>query len=55
MKISRSATYANAWDAIADTPAEAATLRVRADLMAQIVAIVKQGGWTQVEAAGHCG
>ena len=50
----KSDTYVSVWDAIADTPDEAANLRVRADLMAQIAAIVKQGGWTQVEAAGHC-
>ena len=51
----KSDTYASVWDAIANTPDEAANLRVRADLMAQIAAIVAQGGWTQVEAAGHCG
>ena len=51
----KSDTHASVWDAIADTPDEAANLRVRADLMVQIVAIVKQGGWTQVEAASHCG
>ncbi len=51
----KSDTYASVWDAIADTPDQAANLRLRADLMAQIAAIVKQGGWTQVEAASHCG
>ena len=43
------------WDAIADTPDEAANLRARAELMQQIEAIVKAGGWTQVEAAKRCG
>jgi predicted XRE-type DNA-binding protein len=47
--------YASVWDAIADTPAEAANLRVRADLMEKITAIIEEGGWTQAEAAGHCG
>ena len=47
--------YAIVWDAIADTPEEAANLRVRADLMEKITAIIEEGGWTQAEAAGHCG
>ena len=47
--------YASVWDAIADTPEEAANLRVRADLMEKITAIIEEGGWTQAEAAGHCG
>ena len=48
-------SYASVWDAIADTPETAANLRVRSELMEQIVAIVKAGGWKQVEAAAHCG
>ena len=48
-------TYASVWDAIADTPEEAANLRVRSELMEQIASIVKQSGWTQVEAAARCG
>lgn len=48
-------TYANVWDAIADTPEQAANLRARAELMRQIEAIVKGKGWTQAEAASHCG
>jgi predicted XRE-type DNA-binding protein len=47
--------YASVWDAIADTPAEAANLRARADLMRQITAIVKESGWTQADAARQCG
>lgn len=47
--------YASVWDAIADTPEEAANLRLRADLMQKIQAIVQQSGWTQVEAAARCG
>lgn len=39
------------WDAIADTPGQAANLRARAELMQQIAALVKRQGWTQVEAA----
>ncbi|MGH9894336.1 MAG: helix-turn-helix domain-containing protein, partial [bacterium] len=43
------------WDAIADTPQQAANLRTRAELMQKIDAIVKQSGWTQTEAASRCG
>jgi predicted XRE-type DNA-binding protein len=48
-------SYASVWDALADTPEEAANLRARAELMQQIAAIVSENGWTQVEAAKHCG
>lgn len=51
----KSAEYASVWDAIADTPEEAANLRARAELMQQIEAIVSAAGWTQVEAARRCG
>lgn len=55
MKKPKLETYTNVWDAIADTPQEAANLRVRSDLMREITAIVNDSGWTQVEAAKHCG
>ena len=48
-------SYASVWDAIADTPEQAANLRARAELMQKIAAIVKESNWTQIEAAGHCG
>ena len=48
-------SYASVWDALADTPQEAANLRARAELMQQISAIVEENGWTQVEAANQCG
>jgi predicted XRE-type DNA-binding protein len=48
-------TYDSVWDALADTPEQAANLRARAELMQQIAAIVKKRGWTQTEAARHCG
>jgi predicted XRE-type DNA-binding protein len=47
-------SYGSVWDAIADTPGQAANLRARAELMRQIAALVKKQGWTQVEAAQHC-
>ena len=60
MKTSKTASdkpdsFASVWDAIADTPEQAANLRARAELMRQIAAIVKDSGWTQAEAAGQCG
>lgn len=51
----KSDSYASVWDALADTPEQAANLRARAELMRQIAAIVKEGGWTQAEAAAQCG
>ena len=48
-------TYASVWDALADTPAQAANLRARAELMQQIAAIVTDKEWTQAEAAKRCG
>jgi predicted XRE-type DNA-binding protein len=51
----RAESYASVWDAIADTPAEAASLRVRSELMDKITALIEENGWTQFEAAGHCG
>ena len=43
------------WDAIADTPEQAANLRARSQLKRQITAIVKESNWTQSEAAQRCG
>jgi predicted XRE-type DNA-binding protein len=48
-------SYESVWDAIADTPGQAANLRARAELMQKIATIVKDSGWTQAEAAKHCG
>ena len=48
-------SYASVWDAITDTPEEAANLRLRSELMDKIAAVVEEKGWTQLEAAGHCG
>jgi len=47
--------YASVWDALADTPEQAANLRTRAELMQKIAAIVKDGNWTQAQAASQCG
>ena len=48
-------SYDSVWDAVADTPEQAANLRARAELMRQITAIVKESNWTQAEAAQRCG
>ena len=47
--------FKNVWDALADTPEEAANLTLRSNLMMKIEAIVKKNGWTQAEAAKRCG
>jgi predicted XRE-type DNA-binding protein len=47
--------FANVWDAIAETPEEAANLTLRSELMDEIEEIVKKNGWTQKEAAKRCG
>jgi predicted XRE-type DNA-binding protein len=47
--------FANVWDAIAETPEEAANLTLRSELMDEIEGIVKKNGWTQKEAAKRCG
>jgi len=53
--MSKTVEYASVWDAIAETPEEAANLRARAELMRSIAMIVKKAGWTQAEAARRCG
>ena len=53
--MSKPESYASVWDAIADSPEEAANLEVRYQLMEKISGIVKENGWTQAEAAKHCG
>jgi predicted XRE-type DNA-binding protein len=52
--MTKAKAYKSVWDAIADTPEQAANLRTRAELMQQIAAIVKKNHWTQSEAAQHC-
>ena len=47
--------FANVWDAIADTPEEAANLTLRSELMDKIEELIKESGWTQAEAAKSCG
>jgi predicted XRE-type DNA-binding protein len=51
----RANKFASVWDAVADTPEEAASLKLRAELMEQIAALVEKKGWTQTQAAKQCG
>lgn len=48
-------TFESVWDALADTAGEAANMQAKAELMRQIVSIIKNTDWTQSEAAKHCG
>lgn len=54
MKSPHTDRYPNVWDALADTPEEAASLRVRSELMDKIAALIAANGWTQAQAASHC-
>ncbi len=53
--MSKIKTYDNVWDAIADTPLEAANMRAKAELMRHIVSFIKKQKWTQNNAAAQCG
>ena len=53
--MTKAKAYQSVWDAIADTPQQAANLRARAELMQQIAAIVNENRWSQTEAAQRCG
>ena len=44
-------TFITVWDAIADTPEQAANLQARAELMRQIADIIKANDWKQADAA----
>ena len=53
--MTKTETFDSVWDALADTPEQAANLRARAELMRQIAAVIEANGWKQSEAAIHCG
>jgi len=55
MKKTQTDRFESVWDAIADTPEEAANLRVRSELTDKISELIAANGWTQVEAAAQCG
>ncbi|OGB17762.1 MAG: transcriptional regulator [Burkholderiales bacterium RIFCSPLOWO2_12_67_14] len=43
--------FASVWDAIEDTPQEAASMRARSDLMMNLAEVIRQQGMTQAQAA----
>jgi predicted XRE-type DNA-binding protein len=51
----QSQTFTNVFDALANTPEEAANLTARATLMRELAALIAHEGWTQTEAARRCG
>jgi len=55
MSKTKSDRFASVWDALADSAEEAANLKVRAELMRKIAALVQDKGWTQAAAAERCG
>lgn len=48
-------SFKSVWDALADTPEQAANLRARSGLMRQITDVIEENGWTQIEAGAKCG
>ena len=48
-------SFKSVWDALANTPEQAANLRARSELMRQITEVIEENGWTQIEAGAQCG
>lgn len=48
-------TYQSIWDAISDTPQEAANMKARSELMRKITAFIKKTNKKQADAAHDCG
>lgn len=47
--------FASVWDAIENTPQEAASMRARSDLMMNLAEVIRQQGMTQAQAASLFG
>jgi predicted XRE-type DNA-binding protein len=47
--------FASVWDALADSPQEAANLKLRSELMMKIQILIAEKGWTQAATAERCG
>lgn len=47
--------FVSVWDAIEDTPQEAASMRARSSLMMNLAEVIRQQGMTQAEAAALFG
>jgi predicted XRE-type DNA-binding protein len=48
-------TFANVWDALSDSPEEAATMKIRADVMIAIHDTIRAWDTTQAKAASRLG
>ncbi len=48
-------TFANVWDALSDSPEEAATMKIRSDVMIAIHDAIRAWDTTQAKAAGRLG
>lgn len=48
-------SFDSIWDAIEDTPQEAAHMRIKSDLMIALTELIKSQGWTQAQAARQFG
>ena len=53
--MSKGQKFASVWDAIEDTPQQAASMRARAELLMALQAGIKKSGITQAEAARQFG
>ena len=53
--MSKERRFASVWDAVEDTPQQAASMRARSALMMELENIIKQSGMTQAEAAALFG
>jgi predicted XRE-type DNA-binding protein len=47
--------FQSVWDAIEDTPQQAASMRARSELVIQLTVVIKKRGMTQTEAAALFG
>lgn len=48
-------SFDSVWDAIEDTPQEAAHMRIKSDLMIALTELIKSQDWTQAQAAKQLG
>jgi predicted XRE-type DNA-binding protein len=48
-------TFANVWDALSDSPEEAATMKIRSDVMIAINDTIRAWNTTQAQAASRLG
>ena len=53
--MSKEQRFASIWDAIEDTPQQAASMRARSTLMMELENLIKQRGMTQADAAALFG